>query len=194
MQNAPFCNTFDLHKAIICIENHFLLFFFEWPLKTGFTVYEIVILNKSSLSKGLWQTDRQSKSPPPNFFVLTNSGYFLTSGCLCYRPWLCVQQWLNVAIQVMELSKIEGIISVIYKMCWIIYCSYRSDSRIIYGSCGSDFSFLKTNQTLDSLRAQLASEWCTYNFNISVDVKVWILNNLLHQLIWIYTVFKKGRI
>ena len=32
-----FCNTFDLHLAIICLKNNVGLFF-EWPLKTGFTV------------------------------------------------------------------------------------------------------------------------------------------------------------
>ena len=42
MQNAlaslgAFCNTFDLHQAIIGIENQFDLLF-EWPFKTGFTV------------------------------------------------------------------------------------------------------------------------------------------------------------
>ena len=48
LQNAPslmgaFCNTFDLHCAIIGLEktNNFL-YFFEWPLKTGFTVYNEV--------------------------------------------------------------------------------------------------------------------------------------------------------
>ena len=29
-----FCNTFDLHLAIISLKNQFLVFFFEWPLKT----------------------------------------------------------------------------------------------------------------------------------------------------------------
>ena len=36
LQNAPFgafCNTFDLHKAIIGLESQV-----EWPLKTDFTV------------------------------------------------------------------------------------------------------------------------------------------------------------
>ena len=33
-----FCNTFDLHKVIIGLENQFLVFFFEWPLKTRFTI------------------------------------------------------------------------------------------------------------------------------------------------------------
>ena len=40
MQTAPlgaFCNTFDLHLAIIDIENQFFCFLFEWPLKTGST-------------------------------------------------------------------------------------------------------------------------------------------------------------
>ena len=32
-----FCNTFDLHPAIIGLENQ-LRSFFEWPLKTGCTV------------------------------------------------------------------------------------------------------------------------------------------------------------
>ena len=31
--SRAFCNTFDLHQAIIGLEN-----LFEWPLKTGFTV------------------------------------------------------------------------------------------------------------------------------------------------------------
>ena len=34
---GAFCNTFDLHKVIIGLENQFLVFF-ERPLKTGFTV------------------------------------------------------------------------------------------------------------------------------------------------------------
>ena len=41
LKNAPlgaFCNTFDLLSEIICIENQFLCSFYEWPLKTGFTV------------------------------------------------------------------------------------------------------------------------------------------------------------
>ena len=41
MQNAPrgaFYNTFDLHLATICHEDLFLSFF-EWPLKTGFTLF-----------------------------------------------------------------------------------------------------------------------------------------------------------
>ena len=39
MQNplGAFCNTFDLHKAIIGLENKFRVLF-EWPLKTCFTV------------------------------------------------------------------------------------------------------------------------------------------------------------
>ena len=37
---GAFCNTFDLHDAIIGLDiaNTFLSFV-EWPLKTGFTVY-----------------------------------------------------------------------------------------------------------------------------------------------------------
>ena len=35
---AAYCNTFDLHKAIIGLENQFFGFLFEWPLNTGFTV------------------------------------------------------------------------------------------------------------------------------------------------------------
>ena len=35
---GAFCNTFDLHKVIIGHENQFWVVFFEWPLKTGFTV------------------------------------------------------------------------------------------------------------------------------------------------------------
>ena len=35
-----FCNTFDLHYAIIGLDKtNNLLSFVEWPLKTGFTVY-----------------------------------------------------------------------------------------------------------------------------------------------------------
>ena len=33
---GAFCNTFDLHYAIIGLDNWS---FVEWPLKTGFTVY-----------------------------------------------------------------------------------------------------------------------------------------------------------
>ena len=35
---GAFCNTLGLHKAIIGLENLFFVIF-EWPLKTGFTVY-----------------------------------------------------------------------------------------------------------------------------------------------------------
>ena len=43
---GAFCNTFDLHFAIIGLEkqNNFLSFF-EWPLKTGSTVYIYIQLN-----------------------------------------------------------------------------------------------------------------------------------------------------
>ena len=34
---GAFCITFDLHLAIIGLENQYLVLF-EWPLKTGFTV------------------------------------------------------------------------------------------------------------------------------------------------------------
>ena len=39
-----FCNTFDLHYAMIGLEktNNFLSYF-EWPLETGFTVYRYPI-------------------------------------------------------------------------------------------------------------------------------------------------------
>ena len=41
---GAFCNTFDLHYAIIGLDNfenktNNFLSFAEWPLKTGFTVY-----------------------------------------------------------------------------------------------------------------------------------------------------------
>ena len=48
MQNAPlraFCNTFDLYKAIIGLENLFSVFF-EWPFHTGFT-YMVLIVSLS---------------------------------------------------------------------------------------------------------------------------------------------------
>ena len=35
---GAFCNTFDLHKAIISIEKPIFGLLFEWSLKTGFTV------------------------------------------------------------------------------------------------------------------------------------------------------------
>ena len=37
---GAFCNTFDLHYAIISLDktNNFMSFI-EWPLKAGFTVY-----------------------------------------------------------------------------------------------------------------------------------------------------------
>ena len=94
------------------------------------SIYKIVILNKSSLCKRQCRfvTDRQilpvvyrqSKSPPPFFFVLI--------GFVLGIPQRGVQQWLNFAIQVMELSKIKGLISVINTryskyMCSFIYCS-----------------------------------------------------------------------
>ena len=40
---GAFCNTYDLHQAIIGLETQFLVFFFEWPLKTGFTVFPVEI-------------------------------------------------------------------------------------------------------------------------------------------------------
>ena len=39
------CNTFDLHLAIICLEIN-LVFFFEWLLKTDFTVYNLIFEDK----------------------------------------------------------------------------------------------------------------------------------------------------
>ena len=36
---GAFCNILDLYLAIISLEDQFLSFF-EWPLKTGFTVLE----------------------------------------------------------------------------------------------------------------------------------------------------------
>ena len=42
LQNAPrgaFCNTFDLHLTTIV----FVLSMLEWPLKTGFTVYFVIV-------------------------------------------------------------------------------------------------------------------------------------------------------
>ena len=41
LQNAPlgaFCNTYDLHLAMIGIETQIFDVIFEWSLKTGFTV------------------------------------------------------------------------------------------------------------------------------------------------------------
>ena len=38
---GAFCNTFDLHLAIIGLENQFLGLLIEWPLKTGFTVLSL---------------------------------------------------------------------------------------------------------------------------------------------------------
>ena len=35
---GAFCNTFDLHEAIIDLEPKFFVFL-EWSLKTGFTVF-----------------------------------------------------------------------------------------------------------------------------------------------------------
>ena len=42
---AGFCNTFDLHKAIIGLENQFVVFLKEWPFYIGFTV--VLTLNYS---------------------------------------------------------------------------------------------------------------------------------------------------
>ena len=36
--SGAFCNTFDLHKLPFAIKT-FILAIFEWPLKTGFTVF-----------------------------------------------------------------------------------------------------------------------------------------------------------
>ena len=40
---GAFCNTFDLHSAIIGLEMNFGILF-EWPLKTGFTVICLTVL------------------------------------------------------------------------------------------------------------------------------------------------------
>ena len=40
---GAFCNTFDLHLAIIGLENQFLVFFLSGRLKTGFTVFTYCI-------------------------------------------------------------------------------------------------------------------------------------------------------
>ena len=37
MQNAC-CNTFDMHYAIIGLEDHFFCLRYDWSLKTGFTI------------------------------------------------------------------------------------------------------------------------------------------------------------
>ena len=37
---GAFCNTFDLHQAIIGLESQFLVIF-EWPLKTGVCKFAI---------------------------------------------------------------------------------------------------------------------------------------------------------
>ena len=45
MQNAPlgaFCNTFDQHQAIIGL-------LFEWPFKTGSTVFNLIFGRKMQL-------------------------------------------------------------------------------------------------------------------------------------------------
>ena len=45
---AAFCNTFDLHYAIISLKNNFCLLF-EWPLKSGFTAsLEILVVTSAS--------------------------------------------------------------------------------------------------------------------------------------------------
>ena len=49
VESIAFCNTFNLHKAIIGLENQCLVFF-EWPLKTGFTVYKF--MGFQSVQKG----------------------------------------------------------------------------------------------------------------------------------------------
>ena len=35
-----------MHEAVNCLENQFLIFFFEWPLKTGLTVLLNHIVDK----------------------------------------------------------------------------------------------------------------------------------------------------
>ena len=42
---GAFCHTCNLYKAIIGLENQLLVFFFEWPLKTGFTVFVCLVLS-----------------------------------------------------------------------------------------------------------------------------------------------------
>ena len=47
LQNAPwaFCNTFDLHCAIIGLEKtNIFLSFFEWPHKTGFIGIQLSLM------------------------------------------------------------------------------------------------------------------------------------------------------
>ena len=39
--SGAFCNTFDQHYGIIRLEKHFLSFF-GWPIKTGFTVPNVL--------------------------------------------------------------------------------------------------------------------------------------------------------
>ena len=45
-----FCNTFDLHKAIIGLKNNFWSSL-EWPFYTGFTVLD----NKDKNRNDLWK-------------------------------------------------------------------------------------------------------------------------------------------
>ena len=51
LQNAPlgaFCNTVALHKAIISLENQFLVFF-EWPFYTGFYCMDVDVFQDLNL-------------------------------------------------------------------------------------------------------------------------------------------------
>ena len=38
---GAFCNTFDLHEEITGLENPIFGLLFEWPFKTGFTLYNL---------------------------------------------------------------------------------------------------------------------------------------------------------
>ena len=49
---GAFCNTFDLHLAIIVLENQFLV-----PLKTGFTYYFTVHLSANLTLQGVNNKD-----------------------------------------------------------------------------------------------------------------------------------------
>ena len=40
---GAFCNTFDLHKAMIGLKKTIFGLLVEWPLKTGFTVHSSTI-------------------------------------------------------------------------------------------------------------------------------------------------------
>ena len=66
---AEICNSFDLHLATI-YHYHLCFVYFEWPLKTGFTVYQYFVY---ASSKGICKSSICAGSAEPS--LLNNAIY-----------------------------------------------------------------------------------------------------------------------